>query len=122
MTEIGEVSPFEIAWVWPIIFMAPMFLYFARKAGLAESLVWIASVTILTQAAMNFDVLEYWDLRSERTFADPRATVEDMQAATADGANKVFTFLFGWIPALFYACFWLVFWRWTARRKARTPN
>ncbi len=119
MSGIGEVSPFEIGWVWPIIFTAPLVLIFARKARFWEALLWIVCVTMLTQAAMNFDVLEYWDLRSDRTFADPRATVADMQAATADGANKVFTFLFGWIPALFYALFWYGFWRWTGRRKRR---
>lgn len=64
---------------------------------------------------MNFGVLEYWELRSERTFSDPHATIDDKQAAAADGASKVFTFLFGWIPALFYSVIWFAFWRWTAR-------
>lgn len=86
MNEIGQVSPFEIGWIWPIIFLAPVLLFFARRARFVEALLWIVSVTMLTQAA------------------------------TADGASMVFTFLFGWIPALFYSLFWFAFWRWTARR------
>lgn len=111
MSGIGEVSHFETGWVWPIIFLAPVSLFFARKARFAESLLWIASVMVLTHAAMICHVLDYWDLRSDRTFADPRATIGDMQSATADGANKVFTFLLGWIPALFWTILWFALWR-----------
>ncbi|MDZ7628093.1 MAG: hypothetical protein U5J99_06750 [Parvularculaceae bacterium] len=111
MSGVGEVSLFETGWIWLIIFMAPVSLFFGRKARLAESLLWIASVVVLTHAAMMCHVLDYWDLRSDRTFADPRATIDDMQAATADGANKVFTFLFGWIPALLWTVLWFGLWR-----------
>lgn len=71
---------------------------------------------------MNLQVLAYWDLRVERTFADPRATIEDMQETAADGSNEVFTFVFGGAPALSYSFFWFAFWRWTARRRKRTAD
>ncbi len=46
----------------------------------------------------------------------PNPTEEDLNWATADGANIIFTLIFGWVPSASYVGWWELVWRLAYRK------
>lgn len=66
---------------------------------------WPAGAIFRPRAGQDFRVFQNWDLRVERTFAEPHITIDDMRKPIFEGASKVFTSLLGWPPALLFSFF-----------------
>lgn len=92
---------FTAAIICPIALMT-VSLPVARKVGLWPFTFFAVLICwALTVLAVNAG----WD---EAFYAaiSRHASDAEMQAASADGANMVFTLLFGWLPALVYCGSW----------------
>lgn len=59
-------------------------------------------------------VSRVWELRLESA-----VTPEQLEMATGDGANKVFTLFLGWIPASVYVGFWMIIKRLVMKNKIK---
>jgi|GEM_PF-5946580 len=93
---------FNLFWYLSLIAPAAIMLtvtYFSRKTLLITGIV----LSLLrTYLLCNVSVQQKWKIRNELARTD-----EEMEYATADGANRVFTaFVIGPFEALLYTSFW----------------
>jgi len=101
---MGEMAAARFNVFWLLSFLAPaaiMLLVTFCK----EKRIFVAGVVIslvVTYALCNLAVQEKWQTRIEIA-----KTEKQLEAATADGANVVFTaYLFGPLEAVLYTWFW----------------
>jgi hypothetical protein len=96
-------------WLWCFVLLAPILICLGslRSSGVSLAIrTFIAA--LLGWPVLLMAVIRAWDLRVE--FLPYNATTAELQAATADGANKVFTLLFGWIPSTLWSALILIVW------------
>lgn len=99
-------------WFWLYIVVVPILIFSATPQTHRHWLVSRLLVGIvITYLLMNFAVHLKWDsvYRDFASLANP--TREDFKHATNDGANLVFTRVFGWLSATAYVGWWEVIWR-----------
>lgn len=108
-------------WLLLIGFGVPLFLFSGLRSP-GWMLCRIVIATIVGWVLLNLAADRYWDWRIETL--RPDATEEQMRDATADGANRVFTLILGWIPTGLYATLWGAAWFlvWFLRRRLCSPG
>ena len=88
----------------------------ARKRGLP-----LVGFIGIGWVLLNLGVHAYWGYRVDTAFATPGVTDEELRTATADGANLVFTLLFGWAAAAAFAGIIEAIWQGGCRWLLRLP-
>ena len=110
-------------WTYAFLFVAPVFVFAGwrswplalTRAGAAVMVGWYCYVRMVDQ---------YWALRIK--YLPPTATTQEAMDATADGANRVFSVVLGWLVYGIYVALWFAIYtgirgaivlvrRWTTR-------
>lgn len=117
---LGEANYIRVMneWFWLYIVVVPILVFSAtphthwhwRVGRLLVSIV-------ITYLLMNLAVHLKWDVIHTELNALPNPSKEDFKKATTDGANLVFTRVFGWLLAVVYVGWWEVIWRAFYRNK-----
>lgn len=99
-------------WFWLYIVLVPVLVFSATPRThhywqLGRLLFSIAITYLLINLAVHLK----WDLINAQINTLPKSTAEDFQHATADGANLIFTLIFGWLPAIAYVGWCEAVWR-----------
>jgi len=100
--EANELARFNVFWfLWllaPMVIMLPA-AYVKKRAVLIAAL---TTSLLLTYSFSNLAIVKKWEIR-----LNAAVTEEQIEAAAADGANKVFTrYFFAPIEAAFFTWIW----------------
>jgi succinate dehydrogenase hydrophobic anchor subunit len=107
-------------WFWIYILLVPSLIFAATpKSSEKWRFIRLVGIIAITYLLINLAVNLKWDLRIDAVNSNSNATLEDLEYATADGANLIFTMLFGWIFAIVYVGWWELLWRVIHRREIR---
>ena len=97
-----EAARFNIFWFFWLIAPAVTMLVATYKPSKIKIISSILLSLILTYTFSNLAVIRKWDIRMEIA-----KTKEELDYATADGANKVFTLMFiAPLEAIIFTSFW----------------
>jgi hypothetical protein len=97
-----EAARFNIYWFLWLLAPAITMLIATYKPNKVKIISLIMLSLVLTYSFSNLAVIRKWDIRMEIA-----KTKEELEHATADGANKVFTLMFiAPIEAIFFTSLW----------------
>ena len=102
-----------------LFFILPPLVIFAgwqsRPLGTLRFVVTILAGWLIIQFVLD----RHWEMKIDSVPYD--ATHEELMAASADGASRIFYLVLGWIPAGLYSTIWFALWLLVMRFIAGPP-
>ena len=94
-------------WFLSFFILPPLVIFLgwrSRPLGILRYVATIFAGWLIIQFALD----RHWEMKIESVPYD--ATHEEMMAASADGASRIFFLVFGWVPAGLYSTIWFAVW------------
>ncbi|MEM7069126.1 MAG: hypothetical protein AAF478_09600 [Pseudomonadota bacterium] len=121
-------------WIWLILITSPLLIFRLNvERSILTFFIAIVSAVALTYLLLNLSLhtrqslnwIDYVNCQKDSIHDDmsPEQQAEcGHHVNKADGAQLVFTLLYGWVPAVIYAGFWELVWRIWRRNKIRNAG